>query len=89
VNSGSELPIDDADHCGLFPPDRRTQFQGGRDFDKTNAPSIEQRHDLLSTVRRRITRYDGKNELVLLRCFAHLIDSNNGSATPDTQPDQS
>ena len=65
ANAGSQLPVHDAHDCRLITSDRRAQLGRRRNFYKPNAPSIEQRHDLVQAVLRRICRDDGEDHLVL------------------------
>src|SRR3954466_1203041 len=64
------------------------QFRSRRHLDKPNSPRIEQRHDLLETIARCISRNDRVRHLVAARRFAHLIHSHYRTARAYTQADQ-
>src|SRR5262252_4247330 len=87
-NSGSQLPINDANDGRLIPADGGAKRRSGRYFHKVNSPSLQQRDDLVSAVGRGVTCYHRENQRVSPRRFTYLFDSNNGPATAHTEPQQ-
>src|SRR5262245_16398291 len=85
---GSELPVNDPYDRRLFSTNRGTELGRRWHFYKPNAPSIQQRHDLVQTVRRCVGGNDGERELVALRCFAYLLHTHDRPTTPHSQSEQ-
>src|SRR5215467_12497081 len=87
-NPGSQLPINDANDGRLIPADGGAERRSGRYFHKVNSTSLQQRHDLVSTVGRGVDRYHRENQRVSPRCFTYLFDSSHRSATAHAEPQQ-
>jgi len=82
------LAVDNTDYSRRFPPYGGAEFGSRWDFYKPNAPSIEQRHELVQTVSRCIARHDGVGDLISLCTFAHLLDSDHGVSGSDAKAQQ-
>src|SRR5262252_1053236 len=87
-NSGSQLPINDANDGRLIPADGGAERRSGRYFHKVNSPSLQQRHDLVSAVGRGVACYDRENQRVSPCGFTYLLDSDHGPATAYAEPQQ-
>src|ERR1051326_4361909 len=87
-NPGSQLPICDANDGRLVPADGGAERRGGRYFDKVNSPSVQQRHDLVQAIRRRVAGYHRVLQGVSPRRLTYLLHSHDRSTTAHAEPQQ-
>jgi len=88
ADAGSQLPVHDAHNCRLITSDGRAEIDRGRNFNKPNPTCVEQRDDLVQAVLRRVGCNNCEDYFVRLRRFPHLIHTDNNTATPHAEPQQ-
>src|SRR5262245_4146333 len=89
MHAGGEMPVENSHDRRLLTTNRGTELGRRWHFYKPNPPSIQQRDDLVQTVRRCIRRNDGECELVRLCRFTHLLDADHRPSAPHTQSEES